>query len=158
MAVGRRAEEEESGDFFVLLDKKVEDGMFFVFPTRKISFFNDKGCNYGNAYKMLHEALPWLQKLRNQVPANPAPKAKAAAASKAAAANTSNKEFPPPSSTFSIERTNNFMFFVFRPLQPTLAGSPKNGSSDLSSCSKIGLKIEIGWRNKIACSSHPHLR
>ena len=49
-------------------------------------FCNDKGCNYGSACKMLHEAPAMAAKI-DQAPANPAPKAKAAAAPKAAAAN-----------------------------------------------------------------------
>ena len=50
--------------------------------------FNDKGCNYGSACNMLHEAPAMAAKV-DQAPANPAPKAKAAAAPKAAAAGPS---------------------------------------------------------------------
>ena len=51
-------------------------------------FFNDNGCNYGSAYKMLDEAPAMAAKV-DQAPANLAPKAKAAAAPKAAAADPS---------------------------------------------------------------------
>ena len=51
-------------------------------------FFNDKGCNYGSACKMLREA-PAMAAKTDQTPATPAPKAKAAAAPKAAAADAS---------------------------------------------------------------------
>ena len=48
--------------------------------------FNDKGCNYGSACKMLHEA-PAMAACDDQTRPSPAPKAKAAAAPKAAAAS-----------------------------------------------------------------------
>ena len=50
-------------------------------------FFNDKGCHYGSACKMLHEA-PAMAAKTDQTPA-PKAKAKAAAALKAAVAETS---------------------------------------------------------------------
>ena len=48
-------------------------------------YFNDEGCNYGSACKMLHEA-PAMAARHDQMWPNPAPKAKASAAPKAAAA------------------------------------------------------------------------
>ena len=42
------------------------------------------------------------------------------------------------------ERRTPFSFFFRPPPQPTLAGSPEGRSSDRSSSSKIGPKIEIG--------------
>jgi len=47
-------------------------------------YFNDKGCNFGSACKMLHEAPAMAA---SQASASPAPKAKAAAAPKGAAAD-----------------------------------------------------------------------
>jgi hypothetical protein len=54
-------------------------------------YFNDRGCNFGSASKMLHEA-PAMAAKTNQASANssqvnPAPEANAAAAPKAAAAD-----------------------------------------------------------------------
>ena len=64
-------------------DKGKGKGKGKVYP-----YFNDKGCNYGSACKMLHEA-PAMAARDDQTRPNPAPKAKAAAAPKAAAADPS---------------------------------------------------------------------
>ena len=52
-------------------------------------YFNDKGCNFGSARKMLHEApaMAANQASASSAQANPAPKAKAATAPKAADAD-----------------------------------------------------------------------